>query len=536
MDGIQQLLGKILDDVRGSWRFRWYALGVAWVICLLGWAFVITRPNVYQASARVYLDSQSALRPLLQGLAVNPDVESDLTMVRQALLSRPQLEKVARQTGLDLSAKTEEDKERLIAGLQKSIIIQNDARVSNSSTDGLYRLSFQYGNRVQTLGVVQQLLDTFVEDTLGTKRTGQEDAQRFLQGQLADYEQRLTDAENRLSEFKKQNVGRMPDSQGDYFQRLQIEQTGLDTARSALTLALARRDETARQLSGEEPLIFGIDDNNSAEAGSKGGDIAVRIRDLEGRLEELLLRYTDKHPEVIAVRNTLAELRTQQAQELARIRQGQRTDGSLSSSLKSNPVYQSLQVEKNRAEVQVAELQQDVARRSAKVAELRRMIDVVPDVEAELGRLNRDYEVTRTQYQQLLQRLETAKLSEQADKTGTVSFRVIEPPSVSLEPIAPKRGVMLVGVLIISIVLGFGTAYIFNMLKPVFQNARAAETVLGLPVMGCIGHVATTLEQSHKRRDLLLYAASAGLLVAIYVGVSMLSAAEGGRFLEQLLS
>ena len=113
VDGFQSVLTSFLDDVQGCWRYRWRALIVAWVVCLIGWAFVLKSPNIYQASARVYLDSQSALRPLLQGLAVNPDVESDLALVRQAILSRPNLEKVARQTKLDLKAVTDEQKEAL---------------------------------------------------------------------------------------------------------------------------------------------------------------------------------------------------------------------------------------------------------------------------------------------------------------------------------------------------------------------------------------------------------------------------------------
>jgi len=536
VDGIQTLLTKVLDDVQGSWRYRWHALVVAWVVCLLGWVFVMKSPNIYQANARVYLDSQSALRPLLQGLAVNPDVESDLSLVRQALLSRPNLEKVARQTKLDLKANTDEQKEALISMLQKSIIIQNDARVSNSSTDGTYKLSFEYQNRIQALGVVQKLLDSFVEDTLGTKRSGQEEAQRFLQDQIADYEKRLSESEQKLSEFKKQNVGRMPDMEGDYFQRLQVEEKGLDSAKSALALAQARRDETLRQISGEEPLIFGISDSQVSNDGGKGGDVSVRIHEMEGRLEELLLKYTDKHPEVIAVKSTIADLKNQQEQELAKLRQGKATNGALSSSLKTNPVYQNLQVEKNKAEVQVVELQRDVANRSSKVDQLRRMINIVPDVEAELVRLNRDYDVNKSQYQLLLQRFETAKLSEQADKTGTVSFKIIEPPTVSIDPVKPNRPLMLFGILLLGIGVGVFTAYIFNMLNPVFQNQRSLEEILGMSVLGCIAHIESPVEKAKERHSLGLYAAAVTLLVMTYVGVIFINASQNGSFLNKLLS
>ena len=536
VDGFQSVLTSFLDDVQGCWRYRWRALIVAWVVCLIGWAFVLKSPNIYQASARVYLDSQSALRPLLQGLAVNPDVESDLALVRQAILSRPNLEKVARQTKLDLKAATDEQKEALLSMLQKTIIIQNDARVSNSQTDGTYRISFDFQNRVQALGVVQKLLDSFMEDTLGAKRSGQEDAQRFLQEQIADYEKKLSESELKLSEFKKRNVGSMPDMEGDYFQRLQAEEKALDTAKSALAVAQARRDATLRQLSGEEPLIFGISDSQSTVDSGKSGDIAVRIREMEGRLEELLLKYTEKHPEVVAVKATLSELKSQRDQELAKIKKGGVSNGTLASSLKANPVYQSLQVEKNRAEVQFVELQRDVANRAAKVEELRRKINIVPDVEAELIRLNRDYDVNKSQYQQLLQRFETAKLSEQADKTGTVSFRVIEPPTVSIDPVKPNRPMLLLAVLALGIVSGLATAYLFDRLTPVFQSHKNIENSLGIAVLGTVSHLQSASDKNLKRLSVGVFVVGILALFVLYIGVSFFSSLQNGILLNRILS
>ena len=95
---MQALIIKILDDIRGSWRFRWLGLAAAWAVCLIGWMYVFAMPNVYEAKARVYVDSQTVLGPLLRGLALDPNVESELSVVRQALLSRPSLETVARKT------------------------------------------------------------------------------------------------------------------------------------------------------------------------------------------------------------------------------------------------------------------------------------------------------------------------------------------------------------------------------------------------------------------------------------------------------
>src|SRR6185437_12668297 len=218
-------------------------------VCILGWLFVLTLPSVYEARARVYVDTQSALRPLLQVLTVTPNVESALAMVRQALLSQPHLRRVAHENGLDAGVTNQGERERLVASLQQRIVIT--ANAGPNATDGLYTITFQDTSRAKGVAVVKSLLNAFVEDTLGDKRSGQLSAQRFLREQIADYEQRLSAAEQRLADFKKKNVGMMPDQRGDYFARLQTEVTGLEHARKDLALAQARKDELTRQLTGE---------------------------------------------------------------------------------------------------------------------------------------------------------------------------------------------------------------------------------------------------------------------------------------------
>jgi polysaccharide chain length determinant protein (PEP-CTERM system associated) len=530
------LILKVLDDLRGAWRFRWWSLLVAWACCTLGWLYVIALPDVYEASARVFVDSQTALRPLLKGLAVEPDVESDLAIVRQALLSRPNLESVARETDLDLRAKSPQEMDALLASLRQRVVVTTDVRTSNSPTDGLYRITFQDRSREKALQVVETLLNTFVEDTLGSKRTGQETAQRFLDEQIGDYERRLNEAESRLAEFKKRNVATMPGADGDYFKRLQTEMSGASDVRTTLLLAEARRNELNKQLSGEEPFVFGWDANKSAQpAEGAAGDLTYRIQELESRREELLLRFTEKHPEVIAVGNTIAQLKAQQEEELKRIKRGERATGSMASSLKSNPIYQGIEAELKRTEVQIAELRQDLAARESRVAELKRLVDTVPEVEAELARLNRDYEVNRARYLEMVQRRETARLSEDADKQGVVKFQRIDPPTVGFKPVAPKRVLLLLLVLIVGVAAGAGTAYVLNQLRPVYQNVRVLAELTGLTVLGCVSRTWPERFKAEQRRNLLAFSGGAGLLVVV-CGAVLLFHEAGVRLAQRLLS
>jgi len=140
----------------------------------------------------------------------------------------------------------------------------------------------------------------------------------------------------------------------------------------------------------------------------------------------------------------------------------------------------------------------------------------VPEVEAELARLNRDYDVTREKYLELVQRRETATLSEQADRTGTVKFEVIEPPSAPLDPVSPNRPRLLLVVLFAGLAVGAGIAWLLNQLKPVFHTARSLAEITGLPVLGAVSRTWLDRHRQRRRMELLKFSAAALLLFAAF--------------------
>jgi hypothetical protein len=139
-------------------------------------------------------------------------------------------------------------------------------------------------------------------------------------------------------------------------------------------------------------------------------------------------------------------------------------------------------------------------------------------VEAELARLNRDYGVTRAQYDALVQRLETARLSEDADRTGIVRFEVIDPPVASLRPVAPNRGLLIAAALVLGLGAGGAVAYARNLARPIFTTPEQLVAATGLPLAGSVGlaHPTTFLtERARDQRKLILVGSA--LLVAFIV-------------------
>lgn len=535
---MRNIVEQITDELRGTWRHRWVALGVAWAVSVVGWIVVFTMPDLYEARARVYVDTRTALRPLLQGVASDQDVESQLVMVRQALLGATSLERVARETDLLLRAHTPEQRQGLIEGMAASIEITleppavRDPRIPNT----FYRISYRDRSRDKALKVVDELLNSFVEDTLGTKRGGAESAQAFLQDQLQQYRERLQTAETALAEFKRRNIGMVPGEAGGFFQRLDREQANVQRVEAALRVAMNRRAELQRQLSGETPYVPTTGTATRLPGGAAGQpvDTASRIQETQARLDDLLLRYTEKHPDVIATQQTLADLRARQQQELEAVRRGDPGAAAVAGAA-SNPIYQSIQLQMHETNVQIAALRGELGDYQQNVAELRRALDTAPEVEAEYTRLTRDYEVTQTQYNSLLQRLEQARVSEDAQQTGVVDFEIVDPPTASFEPVFPSRPLLLGGVLLGAIAVGAGVAWLLCRLQPVFLHGRTLAEITGLPVVGVVSLAWVERHREMLRQDYLRYGAAAGALVAATLLVVLLHG-PGSRLIQRLLA
>jgi polysaccharide chain length determinant protein (PEP-CTERM system associated) len=532
---MDQAIEQVLEEARSAWRFRWPALGVAWVVALVGWGVVMLLPDTYQATTRVFVDTRTALSPLLQNLAVEQDVDAQLNFVRESLLGAPQLEPIAEAAGLITPQQIADPRKqlRVIEAMRDriSISVRSANDMDNAKNAGsIYTLSYKDGTRTRSLKIVAALLDTLVRDTLGGKSQGSEDAQKFLQAQIADYETRLRAAENKLADFKKAHVDVMPNEQGGYFTRLQTEMDAVKTTETALAVAQSRRDELNRQLRGESAVSAASAGNQtSGSQGARlGGDTLSQIQQAQARLDDLLLNYTDKHPDVIAERKTLEELKRRREAELEAVRRGD--PGAVASSgASSNPVYQSIQTALNQAEVEIATLTRQLEDHRSRVTQLREALDTVPKVEADYAQLNRDYDVNKAQYTALVTQLEKAKLGQEADTSGSVRFEVIEPPNAEFKPISPRRSVLVLLVLCLALGAGGGVAYLLQRIRPVFWSAKALARATGARVLGAVGSAFHDQVARESRRDLIWYSLTVACLVAL--GLIALAFSLTGRHL-----
>jgi polysaccharide chain length determinant protein (PEP-CTERM system associated) len=513
---MDEILRKITEALHGIWLRRWIGLAVAWLAALTGGAYVFQTPDKYEASARIYVDTQSMLKPLMAGLAIQPNVEQEVAILSRTLISRPNMEKLVRMTDMDLQAKTTEDRERIIDGLMRTLQIKSVGR------DNLYTIGFLHPKPEQAKRVVQSLLSIFVESGLAGKRNDSEQAARFLEEQIKAYEQRLAEAENRLKEFKLRNLDIAGSGGKDYFGSMSALAEQRRQAQLELREAERSRDALKRELASEDPVFLQAPSSQPEVAPEIATpEIDARLDVLTKGLDELLRRYTDEHPDVVGTRRIIKDLEAQRRAEQERLKQElerrRQTMPSAGPQGDRNPVYQQLKVALVEAEAQVAALRIRVADFDQRHARLLHQARMVPEVEAELAQLNRDYGIQKQNYESLVGRREAALMSGEVESaTGIADFRIIDPPRVSPNPVAPNRQVLLPLVFLASFCAGIAASFLFSQVKPTFHDNRKLREIAQRPVLGAVSLIPNKAMLARRRRSALYFFGSFGGLLTAY--------------------
>jgi len=510
--------------LRMAWLYRWVGLATAIIACTLGWGAVQLMPDQFQVTAKIYLDSRSMLRPLLRGIAFESGNLSNTTMLlSRTLLTRPNLEEVARRTDLDLGTKTPEEFDKLISDLASDISIVGTTR------DNIYEIKYSNDKPKVAKSVVDELLNTFMESTLGDTRRETAVTQKFLEEQIAAYEKRLIEAEERLKEFKQRNVGAMPGSQGGFFSRLEAAHAQMKAAQLELEEGMRRRDQLKEQASSqsavvEDPFAMG-DDSMVDDTDPEISQFEAKIADMNNRIDDLLVAYTEKHPDIVTMRKMVGDLKTkiearkQELEKEAAENPVAAGEGDNFESMTGNPFKQQLQLQAAEADAMVAGLQTRVAEYERRVQELETKVDIVPEVEAELVRLNRDYEVNRDQYNELLKRRELAYMSQEADQSeDDVKVKIIEPPRVPLLPTGPNRLLFASIVLLLGLGLGGALSAVLSQMNPRIIDVPDLKDITGLPVLGVVSMSSSPLHRQQRRYELMAFSAALAGLVMVYIG------------------
>lgn len=513
---MQEVIEQAIDYLKGIWIKRRYIIIATWLICPLGWYFVSQLDDVYESEARVYVDTQSLLRPLLKGLTVETNPQVQIQLMIKTLLSRPNLERITRMTDLDVQATTEEEYEAILDRLKKNI------KISRSGRENIYTLSISDKDPQTAKNIVQSALTVFIENTLGESRSEADSAQKFLANQIKEYENRLLTDEAKLTAFKQKHNDILLQDGGGYYSSLNTEKSKLEQAQLELTEAQTKLKSARQQLANGAPNkdILSSKVQNSQSISTTFDD---RISQLETSLDSLLLRYTVNHPDVKELQRRLEELNKQRDDEIDRYYQSVKNSDSDQqsnfSAVDQSPVFQELKILVNQYQHDVASLSARVNNYQEKVSSLESKIHTLPEIEAQLVALNRGYDITKSKYDELLVRRETALLAQEADETtDKIQFNIIDPPRAASKPSGPPRVLFFVGVTIFGFGVGIGLSLLFSQINPVVTSSSLLTRSTGIPVFGIVSATENLGLKGWHRRKTLLFVLSNILLLIVLSG------------------
>ena len=499
------------------WRRRWTAILTCWIVCVAGWAGVVTVPRQYESQGRFYVDVDSLLTPVLSGIAIDANPTQHLDFLRNTLLSRPNLERVVHLAGLAASIDTPASKEAVLGALANDVIIR--AQASN-----LYLISYRNRDPVVARDVVRSLLDLFAERTTDNDRAEMDKTQKFLNEEISAYEQQLKAAEQRRAEFRQQYMDLLPGT-GSNVPRLEAARATVRELSERYQDAVVKRDALKSELVSV-PQYLTVDSGASVVI-QNGRQTAsaneVRLAEAMKNLDTLRLRFTEQHPDVVAARRQISDLEAEVEKERATASGRDPVRTFARKSQVANSVFEQVKVQLVDAEGTLAATKRRLDNARTNLAEIEKATLQTPQVEARAQDLDRDYAIIKHNHEQLLQRREATLLARAANlKADKITFRVVDPPQVALNPISPNQPLLFSGVLILGLGIGGGLSLLLAQVDRSFSSVSQLLE-LGLPVLGAVAHTAL----GNRRPIYIARAAGFGmtamLLLAVYGGLMAIS-------------
>lgn len=502
-------MNGIYDEARivlhAIWTRRWLALCVAWGVAVLGWLVVSQIPSKYESRARIFVQMQSILPAGMAGAPT--DAQKDVDHIRQTLVSAVNLQKVVRGTDLANTVSSDRDVADRVAMLAQNIKV-------DAQQDNLFQITTTASSPKLAQSITQKLIAIFVEQNLAGDRQQSSQSLRFLDGQLADIQTKLQDADAKRTDFQNRYMSALPGT-GSVSDRIGASRAQMSQVDGDLAAAQSSLAAVQGQMAGTPTSLPG-----AAGIAGTAGPARARLQAIQGQLADARARgYTDNHPDVVALRSQLAAA-------TAAARGEPLAGGSGGGGGVPNPLYLSLQSMVADKQAAVAALRMRKGQLQGDLDQLNQKLAGDPEAAAEQGQIDRQYEALKQQYDQLLaQRGQVALHGEAQSQTDNVKFNVIDPPTAARAPVAPNRFLLLTAVLIAALAAGIGAAFAMGQLRGTFATKARLEKVSGLPVIGSIGEVVTRVQSEDRARKMKLFlggTAALGIAYTLLLGVEVL--------------
>lgn len=474
---MESILREAQKAVLLAWPRRYQGMAVALLVFLFFVGFARFSREEFQSDARVYLQANAVIKPLLSGLAIHYDDVGQIDVLEKTILSEENIAKILKSVRFP----GDETQEGHVANIE---LIRKNAKISEISKD-FFDISFRDKSPLRAQKVVEAMIATLSDDIMGRDSADMEAANTFIDQQIHAYEEKLRAAERRRADFRTLFMDVLPDDFNGGLSHLDLVRQQITELKTEIADEKAKREVLEKDLEAMPEYVPA--ETIPAQMMYAGGiafdmhDPNPALTEARLRLEQLQTRFTDDYPEVIAQKGLISILKDSPvAPAMPRaIAGGAGGAGQAGASQKAgqgkqvkNPEYILLSDKIIDTDTALATENRHLSEEVSQEAGLSARLQKEPMVQAEYDNLNRDYNIVKDNYEHLLDRREQLHIS-MAIGSGAEKDRlkIVQKPLLPKHPVFPLKILSLVVSLPIAVLAGAGFALLVGYLNRGFLYA-----------------------------------------------------------------
>ena len=457
------------------------------VFCLAAY-LAASLPDIYRSSTLV-LGSRQKLPQSYVNSTVTSSIEQRIRSISEDILSRTRLERIVEEFNLYPILGRMDAR---VATLRKNI--QIDVRRNES-----FVLSFDHRNPEQAQQVTNRLGTLFIDENLQIREQQATGTTTFINAEADRLRKELEEQEQEVNLYKAQHRFELPEQLEPNLRTLEQVRAELQANLLRLASLQERKGNLEKQLVEAKFTV--------PEGGQQGVPVWQSIEDRKLQLEDLLTRYSDKHPDVVRMKRQIqlleAETKYQQSPT--------KGPSSTESPLLRSPLQQTLfrQIAELNLEINTLRSSNEVLR--GQIASYQARVDNTPVRAIELSKISRAYDITLKKYNDLQGKSIDSLLSENMEKKQKgEQFQIIDPANLPQQPVAPDRmRILLVG-LVIALAAGFGLAFVRENLDTSFNRVEDLRELTTLPVLATLPAITTrgSILEYRRSQRMLVFASA----------------------------
>ncbi len=483
-------LDLALDMLR---RRLWLAIVLFSVVMTAVVSLVVFLPNIYTARALILVEGQQIPQDYVRS-TVTMGLERRLQILSQEILSRSRLGQLAKQFGLYQDLKKQEATEDVIAAaMRQDIGIQITGRGSSVEKDlVVFEVSYANEDPQKVMQVTNTLASFYIEGNLKVREQQALGTSEFLGAELEEVRKRLEEQEQQVVEYRTKHMGELPEQLTANLSTLSVLQTQMGVLSENLSRARERKNLLIQKTGMDAALAL-------LGSGTPTVTRETPLNILKSQLAELKTRFSDKHPDVIRLKQQISTLEEgARSQIQAEMTHPTDTGPSLGAQGTS-----SMQIEQTAIDAEIKSLNDALAGVQHDISVYKQRLEKVPQRDQELTSISRDYNATRELHASLLKRLDEAKLAGSLEERQKAErFRLLEPAAYPNQPAGPNR----VKFLLMGFVLGLGAAIagvlLWEFLDPSFHRVDDLKAFTTVRVLGTVPQIVTVADRLRERRRL----------------------------------